>query len=112
LECVLCINNYVTTHRIKPKTYKKSIVLLAIYMTKKSKNSSKNPWAIAKTKYRLNARQKAMAKELGMNPKKLGKLVPNKSQQWKSPRGEFIEKLYRKRFGDKEPVLYNPHKKK
>ena len=53
-----------------------------------------------------------MAKELGMNPKKLGKLVPNKSQQWKLPLPEFIEKCYRKRFGDKEPVIYKPNKKK
>lgn len=81
-------------------------------MTKKSKNRSKSSWAIAKTKYRLNARQIAMAKELGMNPKKLGKLVPNKSEQWKLPLGEFIEKCYRKRFGDKEPIIYNPNKKK
>lgn len=76
-------------------------------MSKKSKNSPKNPWAIAKTKYQLNARRIAMAKELGMNPKKLGKLVPNKSEQWKAPLGEFIEKRYRKRFGDKEPAIYN-----
>ena len=81
-------------------------------MTKKSKNSSKSPWANAKTKYRLNARQIAMAKELGMNPKKLGKLVPNKSEQWKLPLGPFIEKCYRKRFGDNVQVIYNPNKKK
>lgn len=83
-----------------------------IYMTKKSKNSTKSPWAIAKTKHRLNARQVAMAKELGMNPKKIGKLVPNKSEQWKLPLPEFIEKCYRKRFGDKEPRIYSPNKKK
>ena len=77
-------------------------------MTKKSKNISKSPWAIAKTKYRLNARQIAMANELGMNPKKLGKIGRNKSEQWKTPRSEFIEELYRKRFGEKEP----PNKKK
>ena len=81
-------------------------------ITKKTKNISKNPWAIAKTKYRLNARQIAMSKELGMNPKRLGKLVPNKSEQWKAPLGEFIEKCYRKRFGDREPVIYNSNKKK
>ena len=35
--------------------------------TKKKGNSgNKNPWAVAKTKYRLNAKQIAMAKELGM----------------------------------------------
>ena len=81
-------------------------------MRKKSNSNSKSPWAIAKTKYRLNARQIAMAKELGMNPKKLGKLVPNKSEQWKLPLGQFIEKCYKKRFGDKKPVIHNPDKRK
>ena len=89
-----------------PKKYRGNIC-----MTKKSKNSTKSPWAIAKIKHRLNARQVAMAKELGMNPKKIGKLVPNKSEQWKSPLPEFIEKCYRKRFGDKEPRIYNPSRR-
>ena len=75
-------------------------------MGKKKKDKNKHPWAIAKTKYRLNARQVAMAKELGMNPKKLGKLVPSHSEPWKVPVGRFIEECYRKRFKDREPQVY------
>jgi len=72
-------------------------------MTKGKKNKSKNPWAFAKTKYGLNSRQIAMAKELGMNPKKFGSLVPSKSEPWKQPLGQFIEKCYYKRFKRREP---------
>ena len=39
-----------------------------------------------------------MAKKLGMNPKKFGKLIPNKSQPWKELLGIFIERCYDKRF--------------
>ena len=72
-------------------------------MTKRKKTKSKNDWALAKTKYRLNSRQIAMAKELGMNPKKFGSLGPNKSEQWKSQLGQFIEECYSKRFKRTEP---------
>ncbi len=67
-------------------------------MTKNNKTKHKDPWAIAKIKYRLNARQIEMAKKLGLNPKKFGKLVPNKSEPWKVPLGKFIERCYNKRF--------------
>jgi hypothetical protein len=71
----------------------------------KSRNDkiSKDPWALAKTKYRLNSSQIAMAKELGMNSKKFGSLAPNKSEPWKGPLGEFIEECYYKRFKRREP---------
>lgn len=81
-------------------------------MSKKHKNRSDNPWADAKKRYRLNAHQIAMAKELGMNPKKFGKYASNKSEPWKGPLGEFIEKCYRKRFGDKEPPVFKPGEKR
>ena len=67
-------------------------------MAKRKKNKSNDPWAFAKTKYRLNSHQIAMAKELGMNPKKFGSIAANKSEPWKKPLGEFIEKCYYKRF--------------
>jgi len=71
-------------------------------MAKKKKYKHKNPWGVAKRKYRLNARQIEMAKQLGMNPKKFGKYAPNKSQPWKGPLGSFIERCYEKRFKKKE----------
>lgn len=56
-------------------------------------------WRNAKKICRLNRRQLEMAQRLGMNPKKLPRLRPDPQQHWKAPVGEFIEELYRKRFG-------------
>jgi len=44
-----------------------------------------------------------MARELGMNPKKLGKLDNHDQEPWKLPLREFIGKLYFKRFGKGRP---------
>ena len=65
---------------------------------KKKKKISDDVWGLARTKYHLSSRQIEMAKKLGMNPKKFGSLVPNKSEPWKKPLGQFIEKCYYKRF--------------
>jgi hypothetical protein len=58
-------------------------------------------WNEAKRRHRLSDRQVAMAKELGMNPRKFGKIAPNRDERWKAPIGEFIERLHFKRFGRK-----------
>ena len=44
-----------------------------------------------------------MARELGMNPKKLGKIDNHRQEPWKAPLPEFIEHLYHKRFGRERP---------
>ena len=44
-----------------------------------------------------------MARELGMNPKKFGKIANHKQEPWKAPLPVFIEDLYFKRFGKKRP---------
>jgi len=44
-----------------------------------------------------------MARELGLNPKKLGKLDDANQEPWKLPLPDFIEALYRKRFGKDRP---------
>jgi hypothetical protein len=44
-----------------------------------------------------------MARELGMNPKKLGKLDNHDQEPWKLPLPEFIRKLYSKRFVKERP---------
>jgi hypothetical protein len=44
-----------------------------------------------------------MARELGMNPKKLGKLDNHKQENWKLSLPRFIEDLYEKRFGKTRP---------
>ena len=69
---------------------------------KRKKKFSDDVWALARTKYHLSARQIEMAKKLGMNPKKFGSLVPNKSEPWKKPLGPFIESCYDKRFKKRE----------
>ena len=40
-----------------------------------------------------------MARELGLNPKKLGKLANHRQEPWKRPLPQFIAHLYIKRFG-------------
>ena len=40
-----------------------------------------------------------MARELGLNPKKLGSIANHDQERWKSPLPQFIEELYHERFG-------------
>jgi hypothetical protein len=49
-----------------------------------------------------------MARELGMNPRKLGKLDNHKQEPWKAPLPQFIEHLYLKRFGRERPQSVLP----
>jgi hypothetical protein len=44
-----------------------------------------------------------MARELGMNPKKLGGLDNHRQEPWKLPLPEFIEHLHSKRFRKRRP---------
>jgi hypothetical protein len=44
-----------------------------------------------------------MARELGMNPKKFGKLDNHHQERWKQPLPQFIEHLYLKHFGRPMP---------
>jgi hypothetical protein len=61
------------------------------------------PWLEAKKRHRLTDEQVQMARELGMNPKKLGKLDNHKQEPWKVPLPRFIEGLYLKRFKRPRP---------
>ena len=45
-----------------------------------------------------------MARELGMNPKRLGGKANHKQEPWKAPLPVFIEELYFKRFGKARPA--------
>jgi len=54
------------------------------------------------------AREKAhygrkIRKELGMNPKKFGKITNHKHEPWKAPLPVFIENIYFKHFGKTRP---------
>ena len=73
---------------------------------KKKKPSAKLPaWIDARKRHRLSHAQVQMARELGMNPKKLGKLDNHDQEPWKAPLKQFIEHLYQKRFGREQPVV-------
>jgi hypothetical protein len=49
-----------------------------------------------------------MARELGLNPRKFGKLANHSQEPWKSPLPVFIEELYLKRFGRERPEIVVP----
>lgn len=60
-------------------------------------------WIDARKRFGLSHAHVQMARELGMNPKKLGSLANHKQQPWKAPLPIFIEELYQKRFGRSSP---------
>jgi hypothetical protein len=61
------------------------------------------PWIEARRRFHLSHAQVQMARELGMNPKKFGKLANHKQEPWKLPLPLFIEKCYLKQFGKEQP---------
>jgi len=60
-------------------------------------------WITARKRHGLSHAHVQMARELGMNPKKLGKLDNDDQEPWKLPLPSFIESLYRERFGKDRP---------
>ncbi len=61
------------------------------------------PWFAARDRYRLSHAQVQMARELGLNPKKLGGMANHKQEPWKMPLPQFIEHRYQWQFGQKMP---------
>src|SRR5574341_366823 len=60
-------------------------------------------WIDVRKRYHLTDAQVQMARELGLNPHKFGKLANEKQEPWKKPLPEFIEEIYFKRFGKRWP---------
>ena len=60
-------------------------------------------WVEARKRHRLSHAQVQMARELGLNPGKLGKISNHRREPWKAPLPQFIEHLYLKRFGREQP---------
>lgn len=81
---------------------------------KKKRNANKleSSWTEAQRKYRLTDTQVQMARELGLNPKKLGGYANHRQEPWKRSLPEYIEELYLKRFGKAQPELVRPLKEK
>lgn len=65
-------------------------------------------WIDARKRHRLSHAQVQMARELGMNPRKLGGIDNHRQEPWKAPLPQFIEHLYRQRFGRDAPVDVRP----
>jgi hypothetical protein len=69
-------------------------------MAKHKKLSQKYQiWVDARKRHKLSHAHIQMARELGLNPKKFGKLDNHKQEPWKAPLPIFIENLYFKKFG-------------
>ena len=62
-------------------------------------------WIEARRRYRLSGAQVQMARELGMNPARFGKLADHDQEPWKEPLPQFIERIYLKRFGRPRPEV-------
>ena len=60
-------------------------------------------WIDTGKKFHLSHAQVQMARELGLNPKKFGKLANHKQEPWKLPLGQFIERIYLKHFTNSRP---------
>ena len=73
------------------------------------KNRKPNPklqaWIDARKRHHLSHAQVQMARELGINPKKLGKLDNHDQEPWKMPLREYIAHLYFKRFDKERPDI-------
>jgi hypothetical protein len=60
-------------------------------------------WIKLRRRHHLSHAHIQMARELGMNPKKMGKLDNQKQERWKAPLPVLIEDLYHIRFGRERP---------
>lgn len=66
-------------------------------------NRKMQAWIDARKRHHLTHAQVQMARELGMNPEKLGKFDNHGQEPWKMPLRQYIEHLHLKRFGRPYP---------
>jgi len=74
-------------------------------MIKRMPSQNLQDWIAARKRFQLSHAHVQMARELGMNPRKLGKLDNHEQEPWKAPLPQFIEHLYVKRFGRERPEV-------
>lgn len=75
----------------------------ASVVARKKLSQDLQEWIDARQRFHLSHVHVQMARELGMNPRKLGKLDNHDQELWKAPLPQFIEHLYLKRFGSERP---------
>jgi hypothetical protein len=73
------------------------------HMARKRTPAKFQLWIDARKRHHLSHAHVQMARELGMNPKNLGKIDNHNQEPWKTPLPQFIEQLYEKRFGKTRP---------
>ena len=69
---------------------------------------NKDKWIEAKKKHKLSDKHLQMARELGINPKKLGKMNNHDQEPWKAPLPVYLEELYFERFNKTAPDHVDP----
>ena len=74
-------------------------------MSKRRRLRDLGDWIEARKRFRLSHAHVQMARELGMNPRKLGKLDNRDQESWKAPLPRLIEDLYFKRFAREQPAV-------
>jgi hypothetical protein len=62
-------------------------------------------WVEARKRFHLSHAHVQMARELEMNPRKLGKKANYRQEPWKAPLPQFIEFLYFRSFGKERPEV-------
>jgi hypothetical protein len=70
---------------------------------KRKPNQKMQEWIDARKRHHLSHVQVQMARELGMNPMKLGKLDNHEQEPCKMTLREYIEHVYLKRFEKPSP---------
>ena len=72
-------------------------------MKKKKVDQKLQAWVMARKRHRLSHAHVQMARELNLNPKKLGGMDNHRQEPWKMPLPDYIEHLYAKAFGRSRP---------
>jgi hypothetical protein len=85
----------------RPRISKARLVVLGVSVAPQNLQD----WVEARGRHHLSHAHVQTARELGMNPKKLGKLDNHDQEPWKAPLPQFIEHLYFKRFGRERPEV-------
>ena len=70
---------------------------------RKKPNQKMQAWIDARKRHRLSHAHVQMARELGMNPKKLGGKDNHRQEPWKLPLRLYIQELYFERCGKERP---------
>jgi len=92
------------THNLAKSRGDRDVLLVDCSMAKKQIIPEKyQAWIEVRKRYHLSHAHIQMARELGMNPKKLGKIANQTQEPWKTPLPVFIEELHSKRFGTRRP---------